>query len=236
MQTQDTTAADQERRITALLRREAQRCGLLEDDAGDAGDAAPDGAIDVATMQAIEALIERDVQVSEPDEAACRRHYAAQAARYSTGEQVKARHILFAITPGMDLNALRKRAEQCLLDLRADPQQFASQAARLSNCPSGAQGGELGWLTRDDCAAAFARELFGHVEVGVLPRLVHTQFGLHVVEVQAREQGALRPFEQVRAAVSMALKQHSFATALHRYVQRLSRDAGDDQEWVPLQQ
>jgi hypothetical protein len=33
--------------------------------------------------------------------------------------------------------------------------------ARLSNCPSGAEGGDLGWLCRADCAPEFARELFG---------------------------------------------------------------------------
>jgi hypothetical protein len=39
------------------------------------------------------------------------------------------------------------------------------------------------------CAPEFAREIFGKPEVGVLPRLVHSRFGLHVVEVLAREPG-----------------------------------------------
>ena len=67
-----------------------------------------------------------------------------------------------------------------------------------ASCPTAPvvlQGGDLGWLTSNDCAPEFARELFGHAEVGVLPRLVHSRFGLHVVEVLQREPGIVQPFE-----------------------------------------
>ena len=80
---------------------------------------------------------------------------------------------------------------RCHRDDEAD--RFAAAAAELSNCPSGAQGGDLAWLTRDDCAPEFAREVFAGPEIGVLPRLVHSRFGLHVVEVQARGAGADQP-------------------------------------------
>ena len=45
--------------------------------------------------------------------------------------------------------------------------------------------------------------------LGVLPRLVHTRFGLHIVEVMAREPGVAQPFESVRGAVEMALRQQT---------------------------
>src|SRR5690606_4728645 len=117
---------------------------------------------------AIDALLERELVLPEPSEEACRRHHATHPARYSTGERVRARHILFAVTPGVDVTALRKRAEAALLDVRCHDGDakasdgFARAARELSNCPSGAQGGDLGWLTRDDCAPEFGRELFGH--------------------------------------------------------------------------
>ncbi|MCW7540725.1 peptidylprolyl isomerase, partial [Aquabacterium sp. A7-Y] len=143
---------------------------------------------------------------------------------YSAGERVRARHILFAVTAGVDFNALRKVAEQSLLDLRAEPQRFPELAAGQSNCPTGALGGELGWLVREDCVDEFARELFGHTEVGVLPRLVHSRFGLHVVEVLAREPGQARPFEAVREVVTLALRQQAYVSALRQYLQVLAAD------------
>lgn len=220
----DTTAVDTQADFdaaTELLRQAAIREGLL--DAADP--AAAEGVISAAASQAIEALLEREIRVPEPSEEACRRHHAAHAAQYTRGERAALRHVLFAVTPGVDVVALRKRAEACLLDVRCHDgtgaDRFAAAARELSNCPSGAAGGDLGWLAASDCAPEFAREVFGHAEVGVLPRLVHSRFGLHVVEVLQRESGEALPFEAVRGAIEATLRQQSYATALRQYVQLL---------------
>lgn len=210
-----------QRACTELLRQAAQRAGLP----GAAERTGDDGIASEAASAAIEALLERELAVPEPDEAACRRHHAANAARYTRGERVQARHVLFAVTPGVDVNALRRRAEACLLDLRCRPEAFAEVAGVTSNCPSGAAGGALGWLEVADCAPEFARELFGHTEVGVLPRLVATRFGWHVVEVLARETGEPLAFEAVQAAVAQELRQQAYATALRQYLQLLAAAA-----------
>lgn len=226
-ETLDTPALRQ-RACTELLRQAAMAQGLLAAD-----DPAPlAGVISESAEQAIEALLDHALQLPEPGEAACRRHYAANPGRYAHGERVQARHILFAVTPGVDVNALRQRAEACLLDVRnatraerAQADRFAAAAAATSNCPSGAQGGALGWLRREDCAPEFARGLFGHADVGVLPRLVHSRFGLHVVEVLGREPGRIPPYEAVRPAVAQSLRQQSFVTALSQYVRLLAGEA-----------
>lgn len=208
-----------------LLRQQAQAEGLL--DTNDA--AAVDGAISDAASTAIETLIEKNVRVPEPSDEACQRYYTAHKQEYRTGELVRARHILFAVTPGVDVVALRKRAEAVLLDVRCRDKnardRFADAARENSNCPSGARGGELGWLNKDDCAPEFARELFGRIEIGVLPRLVHTRFGLHVIEVEEREFGKVEPFEAVREAVAQKLRQQAFVTALRQYLAVLAGEA-----------
>lgn len=214
-----------QRACTELLRQAAQRAGLL--DAADASTA--DGVISEAATRAIEALLERELNVPDPTEDACRRHYAAHETAYRTGERARVRHILFAVTPGVDVAALRKHAEPIYLDVRCHDGRasdgFAEAARKWSNCPSGEQGGDLGWLEAAECAPEFAREVFGHVEVGVLPRLVHSRFGLHVVEVLEREPGAAQPFESVRGAVAMALRQQTFVTALRQYLSLLAGEA-----------
>ena len=179
---------------------------------------------------AIESLLEQSLAVPEPSDEACRRHFAAHSAHYRSGERVRVRHILFAVTPGVDVAALRQRAEATLLDVRCHDgrhaqDNFAKAAAGLSNCPSGAEGGCLGWLATQDCAPEFAKEIFGHTEVGVLPRLVHSRFGLHVVEVLEREPGQEQPFEAVRGAVLASLRQQTYVTALRQYLQLLASQA-----------
>ena len=218
-----------QRACSELLRQAAIQGGVLA-----STDLAPgDGVLSEAASQAIDAWLERELQLPEPSEDACRRHHAAHPARYRTGQRVRLRHVLFAVTPGVDVVALRNHAEACLLDVRCHDGKahggasagFERAARELSNCPSGAEGGELGWLTPADCAPEFAREIFGQVEVGVLPRLVHSRFGLHVVEVLEREGGEPQSFESVRGAVAMALRQQTYVTALRQCLQVLAGQA-----------
>jgi peptidyl-prolyl cis-trans isomerase C len=211
-----------QRACTELLRQAAQSAGLLA--AGD--QASADGIVSEAASRAIEVLLERALNVPEPSEEDCRRYHAARHEAFRSGERVRARHILFAVTPGVDVVALRKRAEPVFLGVRCHDgdaaDRFADAARQWSNCPSGAEGGDLGWLSVEDCAPEFARELFGRIEVGVLPRLVHSRFGLHIVEVLKREPGTAQPFETVRGAVAMALRQQAFVTALRQYLSVLA--------------
>ena len=215
-----------QRGCTELLRQAAVAQALLSPD----DLPSPDGVLSEAASDAIETLLERNLKIPQPTDEACLRHYMAHRAAYSTGERVQVRHILFAVTQGLDVALLRQRAEACLLNVRCfDTQEaqdrFVQDASTLSNCPSGAQGGDLGWLSAADCAPEFAKELFGKAEIGVLPRLVHSRFGLHVVEVLAREPGQAQAFESVRGAVTLALHQKAYVTALTQYLSVLAGQA-----------
>ncbi|WKB54812.1 peptidylprolyl isomerase [Eleftheria terrae] len=210
-----------QRACSELLRQAAIDAGLLAAD-----DPPPSAGIaSEAASSAIEQLLAQQVVVPEPSQEACRRHYLAQPGRWRQGERVQARHILFAVTPGLDVQRLRRHAEQALLELRSEPQRFGERARELSNCPSAADGGQLGWLVAADCAPEFARELFGHAEVGVLPRLVHSRFGLHVVEVLARDPGQVLPFEAVQPAVALALRQQVELAGVRQYLALLAGQA-----------
>jgi peptidyl-prolyl cis-trans isomerase C len=103
-------------------------------------------------------------------------------------------------------------------------ERLCARARELSNCPSGAEGGELGWLVPGDCAPEFARELFGQA-IGVLPRLVHSRFGLHVVEVLAREP-ARAPLSRPCVRRRLALQQQTLVTALQQYLRILAGAGG----------
>ncbi|MBO1007231.1 peptidylprolyl isomerase [Acidovorax sp. SD340] len=210
-----------QRACTELLRQAAQQAGLLSAD--DVPGAL--GAISTEASNAIEQLLERELPIPDPSEEACRRYHDAHPAAHAQGERAQLRHVLFAVTPGVDVKQLRLRAEAMLIDLRCADDggaKFAEAAAQWSNCPSGQQGGDLGWLTRADCAPEFAREVFGSAEIGVLARLVHSRFGLHVVEVVARDPGQQPSFEEVRQAIALTLRQQAWVNALRQYLQLLA--------------
>ncbi len=57
--------------------------------------------------------------------------------------------------------------------------------------------------------------------MGVRPRLVHTRFGLHIIDVLGRKKGQLPPFEELHTQIVQRLTHQSRATALRQYMQLL---------------
>lgn len=188
--------------------------------------------LDEAAVEVIDAMLESEVRTPEPSEQACRRYYDANRVRYVVDQSVHLRHILFAVTPRVNVTALAGRAEEVLLSLSAPEKSgadFVDLAKTLSNCPSGQKGGDLGWVTPNDCVPELAQWLFYSPDVQVAPglhaRLVHTRFGLHIVEIIERHAGKQLSFEEVGSAVKHQLRQKSRATALKQYMMLLAGQA-----------
>jgi len=194
-----------------LLRQRAVASGLAAEDVSG-------GALDAA----IERLLEREVRTPEPTAAECRRFYDAHPELLASGELVAARHILFQVTPGVPVGALRERAEQTLAVLLKEPARFAALARECSNCPSGRQGGNLGQLQRGETVPEFERALFEGSWTGILDQLVRTRFGFHIVAVDRRAAGKGPPFEAVQDKVAERLRKVALERALAQYVRVLA--------------
>lgn len=214
------TASLRERAFGELLRQEAVRQGLL---AEADGNHAP--LLDDSDRRTIEAMVDRAVTSPLPSDEECRRYFEANQHPFMLGQAVHLRHILFAVTPGVNVHALTVRAEKALLELsRKDvaPGRFGDLAAELSNCPTSAQGGDLGWVGPDDCAPELANELFHQKHsqwgMGVHPRLIHTRFGFHIIDVLGRRKGRQASYEQVAARIAAQLALQSRARALNHYM------------------
>lgn len=169
----------------------------------------------------IEQLLEREVPEAEPGEAECRRYYEQNPRRFTAGELVEASHILFAMTPRVPPERLRaKAAEVHALATRA-PERFPELAREYSNCPSAAQGGALGQLGRGDAVPEFESAVLEGERLGVLPDLVATRFGFHVVLVARRIPGKRLPYEQARDEVAAFLRRRGTERAIGEYVRSL---------------
>ena len=160
------------------------------------------------------------------------RSAAASTPRISTdspqGDLVYARHILFAVTPGAPLQAIRAKAEETLLTPEREPERFEALARECSNCSSGASGGNLGQLTRDEIVPEFAAAVFDSRRTGLLSSLVRTRYGFHIVVVDQRVAGQTVPFEAVRERIAAELRELVQERALRQYVQVLAGRAGVD--------
>lgn len=208
--------------VRELLLQQAGALGLLEG-------GAPRERVTFASRADEDAVIARLLDAAVPTPVAtseeCRRHYDAHPERYTSGDLVEARHILFAVTPGTPVAALRAKAEEVMVELVRAPERFAQRAGELSNCPSGAQGGTLGQFGRGQMVPEFDEALFGTEATGVLPRLVATRHGFHIVAVDHRIAGRRLPFDAVERAIAAELEARVTARALRQYVELLAGQA-----------
>jgi peptidyl-prolyl cis-trans isomerase C len=204
--------------VRALLCVRAEELGLLA--AGERDAATIDAALD--------RLLDREVATPEPTEEELSRYYATHIEQFTSGDLVFARHILFAVRPGAPVEAIRGKAEETLALVRAQPERFAELARERSNCPSAAQDGNLGQLTRGDVVPEFAAAVFQGRGDGLLPGLVRTRFGFHIVTVDQRVPGQTVPFEAVRERIAARLVEQVQEKALRQYVEVLAGRAGED--------
>lgn len=59
---------------------------------------------------------------------------------------------------------------------------FADVAALVSKCPSGAQGGDLGYFSKGQMVKPFEDACFS-MEIGDLSEPIETQFGWHLIQL-----------------------------------------------------
>ena len=205
---------------TELLRQQAVQVGLLP---RKAVLEAPE--LDEAERTVLETMVDTAVQVPAPADEECQRYFDARKNQYVVGQAVHLRHILFAVTPGVNVQALSVHADKALISLLGKDvpvDLFGKLAGELSNCPTSTQGGDLGWVGPQDCAPELATTLFFQTEtpvgLGVQARLIHTRFGFHIIDVLERRDGKTLAFDEVRERVAAQLAMQSRAKALHQYM------------------
>ncbi|KVH08937.1 peptidylprolyl isomerase [Burkholderia sp. AU18528] len=199
--------------VRELLRQRAVSLALLDESA----------ALDDA---AVDALLGRELtHVPDPDREACERYYARHPARFRRNDIVYASHVLFAMTDRVPLAPLRQRAERALAGIVAAPDTFETVARASSNCPSAEVGGSLGQLLRGDTVPEFEAALFDTDSIGVLPKLVNTRFGFHIVRIERRVPGDAVPFDEAADQIAAHLAARVRQQAMRQYVAILAGGA-----------
>jgi len=137
--------------------------------------------------------------------ARAREIYLAERDRFRTPEEVKASHILFdGRKHGSD--DARKLAEQARARIVAGAD-FATVAREVSEDPSvGNNGGDLGWFTADKMVPQFSKAAFAMKTIGSVSEPVQTGFGWHVIKLEGRKGGTVKPFDEVRDEIVAELR------------------------------
>ncbi len=94
----------------------------------------------------------------------------------------RASHILFRTDNKQDTDVKRSEAEGVLAQLKAGAD-FSILAREYSDDTSGAQGGDLGWFSDGGMIAPFNEAVFAQSNTGLIPRLIESEFGFHIIDV-----------------------------------------------------
>ena len=134
-------------------------------------------------------------------------YYRENPQRFSKPETVRARHILVKVEQGADAKAkeeARRRAALILADVRKG-QDFAVLAERFSEDPSGRNsGGDLGDFARGQMVPSFEAVAFT-LEPGKVSDLVETEYGFHIIKVEARTPASTVPLDEVKDKIRAAI-------------------------------
>ena len=122
---------------------------------------------------------------------------------FKKSETVKAKHILVDE---------EEKANELMAALNAGEMDFAEAAKANSNCPSAAQGGDLGEFGKGQMVPAFEEAAFA-AEVGKVVGPVKTDFGYHIILVDEHSEGGNYTFDEVRDQIKAQLSQQKSTEA-----------------------
>ena len=148
--------------------------------------------------------------------------YVTNQARFAQPEQINARHVLITLPAGADeaaTAAARKRIEEVLAQAKAGTD-FAELAKKYSQGPSADRGGDLGFAPRGAFVKPFEDAAFA-LKPGEISNIVRTEFGFHVIKLEARREGHVVPEQQAAPAIRRHLLSNKFKEAIEEHVRRL---------------
>ena len=204
--------------IRELLMQRARHLGVEPEPIRDA-----DGRRETDDEAIMRALVEREVTVPEPDDATCRRFYETNRSRFRSPDIYEASHILFAALPADREAHAQARADAAgvLATLQENPDCFATLARAYSRCPSAAQGGNLGQITRGQTTPEFEQALLALPPGELCAEPVATRYGFHVIRLDRKHEGRTLPYELVADRIADYLRESVRRRADAQYVARL---------------
>ncbi len=186
-------------------------------------------ARDKVLSDALLAKMDKDNTPSDAKlEGLARNTYNANPDRFKVPEQVQIRHILIA---GQDEAALAK-AEKIRADLKGGADFAALAKEHSADSGSAAKGGELGLFAKGRMVPEFDEAAFALQKPGDLSDLVKTQFGYHILQLEARRPAGVRPFEEVRGDLITGARSTVLQDARAGAAQKIQHDATINKEAI----
>lgn len=177
----------------------------------------PEAREQVAQQVKLEKLMAQEFSRDEVTDAEAEAFYDLRSEEFSQPAQVRARHILLRDKEGAEeaIDELHKRIEE--------GEDFAELAGEFSECPSGKQGGDLGFFGEGQMVEPFSQKAFA-MAAGEVSEPIRTEFGHHIIKVEECREAKQAEFAEVQEAIKEHLGQQRAQAQQEEFIERL-RDA-----------
>lgn len=154
--------------------------------------------------------LQSQIQVADGE---IKQYYDEHQSEFGTQEQRQASHILIMLpkqASDAEKQAAKAKAEEVLQQVKQAPAKFAALAKQYSQDPGSAtNGGDLGMFGRGAMVKPFEDSVFS-LKPGEVSGLVQTDFGYHIIKLQAVKPAKVQPLSEVKGLIAQRLKsQHA---------------------------
>ncbi len=181
---------------------------------------------DLAIAYLVNTKIAPDIKVSDD---AVNKFYDQNPDKFRQEEQVRVSHILIGVdskaAPELK-KAAREKAEKLHTKLM-NGADFAKLARDNSTCPSGKQGGDLGYFGKGRMVPQFEQAAFA-LQPGELSGVVETRFGYHLIKLVDRKKSEVIPLSAAREKIKNYLQVQKTNAAVEAFVGEARKNANID--------
>jgi peptidyl-prolyl cis-trans isomerase C len=164
-----------------------------------------------------------------PSDADCEKYYNDNREAFKAPPQVRASHILVKTDASDEDSKAKARAKIDSIRARVTgeinvEQAFADAARENSDCPSGKEGGDLGWFGPGQMVPEFDKAAF-EMKVDEISEVVETQFGFHILRKTGEKPAEEKSYEEVKDSLKEALAREAREAAFGRLMGELRASA-----------
>jgi len=208
--------------IRALMLEDSQRLGLV----ANPQELSP-GRIETDEEALLREVMDHSISPARPEEIQIKQAYLASPQQFRAPSLYEPAHILFTVDQSQEgaREKAKAQADATLEILVKSPEKFAGLASELSQCQSAKNGGQLGQITQGDTVPEFEAALQGLAVGEIFHDLVETQYGFHIIRMDAKAVGDVLPYDAVREKISEALEKSAWAGAARDYTATLIRQS-----------
>jgi len=155
-----------------------------------------------------------------------RGYYDENSKVFLEPESLRASHILIMVEEGAD-EQQKKAAYRSITDIKKKidkGESFESLAKEHSDCPSSAQGGDLGYFQKGQMVKPFEDAAIA-LGIGEISDIVETRFGYHIIKLVDKRPGRTVPFEEVKGNIGKFLGEQKVYAELRSIVDKLKTEA-----------